>query len=49
LVNIIKSIVSSYHWTIDKIDILFCDENDYYGIGFWYNELVEESKQLKKT
>lgn len=44
----IKSIVNEYHWPPKIIDTLFCDDLDYYGITYWYNNLKELHDSIPK-
>jgi hypothetical protein len=34
------SIVDNYHWTPKTIENMYCDDFDFKGILYWYNELL---------
>lgn len=45
---IIKSVVNHYKWTPQEVDELYCDDIDFKGLIYWYNEvkdIVSKSKQ----
>lgn len=44
----IKSIVDTHHWTPKTIDKMYCDDFDYKGLVYWYDELVRIDKEYKK-
>ncbi len=39
--NILKSIVREYKWTPDVIGSLFFDRQDYTGLLYWYDDVIE--------
>lgn len=43
----VKSVVRNYHWTPDIIGSLFFDAEDYEGLEYWYNDVVEQEKDMK--
>lgn len=45
----VKSIIREYHWTPKDIDNLFFDDDDYHGIFYIFNDLVEANEQVKKA
>lgn len=44
----IKTIVREHHWTPEHISSLFHDGIDYFGLIYWYNDVVDTVKELKK-
>lgn len=42
----IKSIVNEYHWPPNIINEMYCDDFDYKGIKYWYDNLKEMHKKL---
>jgi len=44
----IKSIIREHHLTPSVIDAFFLDDNDYHGLEFWYNDVVEVNKTINK-
>lgn len=44
----IKSVVREHHWDINQIRKLYLDDQDYLGLEFWHNDVVEVGKELKK-
>lgn len=44
----VKTVVRELHWTPNKIDKLYLDDADYSGLEFWYNDVNEVNKSLKK-
>lgn len=45
--NVVKTIVNEYHWFPDKIESLYLDNIDMYGITFWYDNILEMHEKLK--
>ena len=45
--NMVASVVRSYHWTPRQIDEMYLDDEDYYGLEYWYNDVMEVSDELK--
>jgi len=45
--NVIKSVVREFHWTPKKIESLYCDDADFFGLMFWYNDVLEMHKEIK--
>lgn len=43
----IKSVVRTFQWTPEVIDNLYFDDIDYHGLIFWYNDVIEVSKEIK--
>ena len=43
----IISVVREFHWLPDKIGNLFLDDQDYNGLEFWYNDIIECTKKPK--
>lgn len=44
----IKSVVGEYKWPPDIIGGLFIDSQDYEGLEFWYNRVIEINEELEK-
>lgn len=44
----VKSVTRSHHYPPDVIDELFLDDNDYHGLEWLYNDVIEEVKGYKK-
>jgi len=44
----IKTVVREHHWTPNYVDDLYIDEVDYFGLGFWYNDVKECHDEIKK-
>jgi hypothetical protein len=42
----IKSVVREHNWSPDIVGDLFFDSIDYKGLEFWYNDVVQVSKEL---
>jgi hypothetical protein len=43
----IKTLVREHHWSPNTIGDLFVDTVDYKGLEFWYNDIVETTKELE--
>lgn len=43
----IKTVVRTYHWNPEIISNMYCDSRDYYGIEFWYNDVVNQHRDLE--
>lgn len=43
----VKSVVREHHWSVEKIEQMYLDDNDIYGLEYWYNDVKEVSEQLK--
>ena len=44
----IKSVVNEYHWPPKIIDNLYCDDIDYQGLIYWYENLKELHSKIPK-
>lgn len=44
----IKSVVREFHWTFLVIEQMYLDDEDYKGLEFWYNDVVEMTENFKK-
>lgn len=44
----IVSVVREYKWLPNQIGSFFIDDNDIYGIEFWYNDVMKQVKALEK-
>lgn len=45
----IYSVVMQLRWLPDKIDSLFLDAQDHWGLEYWYDNVDKYAKQLKKA
>lgn len=43
----IKSVVREHHWPPEVIGGLFVDDEDYQGLIFWYDDILEMQKPIK--
>jgi len=41
---VIKSIVDYHHWSPSEIKEMFCDDLDFQGLSYWYDEIVRINK-----
>lgn len=41
------SVAREFKWSPDILGDLFFDAEDYQGLEYWYNDIVEMHKQLK--
>lgn len=46
--NVIKSLVDYHHWTPQVISEMYCDDYDFQGLFYWYDELIRINKLNKK-
>jgi hypothetical protein len=44
----IMSIVDYHHWSPKIIEKMYCDDYDFKGLVFWYDELIRINKQIKE-
>ena len=45
----IKTVARSYPWASpDKINEMFCDDEDYFGLDFWYKDVQEQHEEMNK-
>ena len=46
--NTIKSVARTFAWaTPQKIDNLYFDDHDHFGVLFWYNDSLEQAEKMK--
>lgn len=45
--EVIKSLVDYHHWTPNEINEMYCDDFDFKGLIYWYDELVRINKKNK--
>lgn len=43
----LKSIVREYKFTPKDIDDLYLDDENYHGLIYWYNDVLQINKDLK--
>jgi len=44
---LIVSVARSFKWTPEVLMNMYVDNYDYLGLGFWYNDVKEQNKQIK--
>jgi len=44
----IKSVVREYHFSPATVGDFYLDDQDYEGLEFWYNDVIEIQRQLKE-
>ncbi len=44
----IKTVVREHHWPPHIIKELYLDNEDYQGLEYWYEDVIEVSKDLNK-
>lgn len=44
----IKTVVREHHWTPNKIESLYLDDADFFGLKYWYNDILEVNDELDK-
>ena len=44
----VKTVVFRFKWPPNKIGGFFIDNLDYRGLVFWYDEVVEEYKEMAR-
>tara|TARA_R110002167_G_scaffold110087_4_gene280347 strand:+ start:10850 stop:10987 length:138 start_codon:yes stop_codon:yes gene_type:complete len=45
----VKTVVREFKWEPSVIDDMFIDDADYKGIKYWYDDIIDVHKQLKKA
>jgi hypothetical protein len=40
-------IVREQHWAPEQVGALYFDGQDYQGLLFWYNDVIEVQRQIK--
>ena len=45
----IKSVARQYHWPPDKIESLYVDDTDFFGLEYWYNDALEIEKEIRNN
>ena len=43
------TIADYYHWTPKTIGKMYCDDYDFEGLMYWYNEVVRINKESNKN
>jgi hypothetical protein len=43
----IVTVVREHHWLPEEIAKLKLDDEDYKGLGFWYNDVINVINELK--
>lgn len=44
----VKSVVREHHWAPSEVGALYFDYQDYYGLIYWYEDVKEVDKELRK-
>jgi len=44
----LKSIVREHHWSPQYLSKMYLDDSDHRGLEYWYNDVLEVGKELKK-
>lgn len=44
----IVSVVNTYRWAPDIIDVLYVDDYDHHGLIYWYNAAKEQNDAINK-
>ena len=45
----IKTVARSFGWASPSVlNEMFCDDDDYMGIKFWYKDVEEQHRELNK-
>lgn len=47
LCNIVDTVIGEMRWTPWEVDKLYLDDDDYFGIEYWYNYVCELNEKLK--
>jgi hypothetical protein len=42
----VRSIAHEFHWPPEVIGGFFIDGKDYFGLEFWYDSIVEMTKEM---
>lgn len=42
----IKTVVRNFKWTPDVIGEMYCDDEDFYGIDYWYKDIQEQHAEI---
>jgi hypothetical protein len=46
--NIIKTVVRYHHWTPKTIESLYLDDADFFGLLYWYDDVMEVIKEINE-
>ena len=46
---VIKSLVRFHHWTPQQLSEMYIDDEDYLGLLYWYEDLKDYDKEVKKS
>jgi hypothetical protein len=44
----VKSVVRVHHWPPETIENLYLDDTDFFGLLYWYYDVLEEYRQPDK-
>lgn len=44
----IHSIAATYHWPPKEYESLYLDDADFFGIFYWYDEIVRDAADFEK-
>jgi len=45
----IKTVARFFNWNPHEINELYCDDLDHLGLTFWYNDCLEQDKEMRKN
>lgn len=46
--NIIKTVSRSFDWASpERIDTMYCDDEDYFGLRYWYKDVKEQHDEIE--
>ena len=43
----VKTVVRAHHWDPEIIENLYLDDTDFLGLLYWYNDVLDEYKEVK--
>jgi hypothetical protein len=44
----VKTVVRYHHWTPETVLNLYLDDTDFFGLIYWYNDVVQVLEELEK-
>lgn len=44
----IKTVARYHHWTPETLKNLYLDDADFFGLEYWYNDVLVVLKELKE-
>ena len=46
--NMVRTVVREHHWSPTEIENLYLDDADFFGLMWWYNDILEVNEELNK-